>query len=157
MRYRTLAISFILSMGCGAIAVAAQPPANISGPIQTVIRATNTGKTAALADLYTSDAVVVDEEAPFIWNGAGAGVAWFDQVSKAFQQMKMTGFKAAAGPASEYERDGRNAYVIVPLTLTGTAGKKAFRETGTFTFTLRQVGESWKISSQVWTTRTAPM
>lgn len=157
MRIRILAAACILSLICGAAAVAAQPPANIAKPIQTVIHATNTGKTAALAHLYTSDAVVVDEDAPFIWTGAGAGVAWLGAVGKAFQQMKMTGFKAAAGPASEYQHAGRNAYAIVPLTLTGTAGKKAFRETGTFTFTLRQFGGIWKISSQVWTTRSSSM
>ncbi len=155
MKHHVLAAFCAIVVACTAAAGAAQPPAAIARIVKTVVGAEIPGSTAALAHLYTSDAVVVDEFPPFIWTGADSGRVWFVALDRVLANLKMHGLKVVAAPASEYLQTGNDAYEIVPLTLDGMEGAKASHETGTLTFTFRRSGSTWKISSQVWTTRTS--
>lgn len=138
-------------------ALAAKPPSDVAGVLRAVVAAAVSGNVAALSGKYTSDAVVVDELPPFTWTGATAGSAWMSSVQAMFKKGKITHFKGVASPVSEYVQSGNAAYAIVPIILSAVQSKKPFRETGTLTFTLRRAAGKWKISSQVWTTRTNSM
>jgi hypothetical protein len=148
-----LILSIVLASWGGAFA--AQPPGAIMAPVTTLFAATEGRGTANVDTLFTPDAIVIDESAPYRWSGPHAASAWLAHVRGLFAQMKMHDFKAAAGPPIEYSQAGNGAYLIVPLTLTGAGAPKAFRETGTMTFTFARTGGAWKISSAVWTTATA--
>ena len=156
MQFRCLAALAVLTFWSTATALAAPPPAEVMKPIMAVGVAVNSGNGAGLAGLYTSDAVVGDEFAPFAWTGAGAGQAWLGTLEKFLGSLKMSGFKAVAQEPTEYQTDGMNAYVVLPLVLTGMTSKP-FHETGFLTFTLRKAYADWKITSQVWTTSSSSM
>ncbi len=145
-------LAFALPISGGAASLP-QPPAQILALSHRVIDASNGADTSKYAGLYTSDAVVVDENSPYIWKGANAGVAWFSRVLNVVAAMKGTQFHAASSAPSEFQMQGANAYMIVPVTITAQEKGKPYTEHGTLTYTFRQTSAGWKISSQVWTTK----
>src|SRR5947208_3164179 len=50
--------------------------------VNTVIKASGTFDIDAVANLYTPNALIADEEPPFSWNGSTAGVQWVSTVEK---------------------------------------------------------------------------
>lgn len=132
---------------------APKPPAEITNLVNTLLRATNSDDSSLLAGIYTSNATVVDENAPYVWTGSGSGVAWWHVVDATLQKMKLSKMHAADLGISEFTQSSNDAYMIVPMLLTGSAAGKPFKESGTMTYTFHRAGNSWKISSQVWTTK----
>jgi ketosteroid isomerase-like protein len=154
----SIVVLSVLAVACfsSSPALAAQATSDVMAPIQTFLAVTNGQSNVDLDTLFTEDAVVVDENAPYLFSGPHAASQWFAELKTEFAKNQMTGFNAAAGPAIEYSQTGDLAYLILPMTLTGTAGTKPFRETGTLTFTFRRTAGDWKISSDVWTTSPQP-
>jgi ketosteroid isomerase-like protein len=154
MQIRTIAAFLALALAPGLAAAAANPPpAPILKLANAVIRATNTDDASALNGLYADDAVVVDENPPFAWHGRGAGAAWWRVVDAIVRGMKMTHVRAVDVRIGEFRQSATDAYLIQPLTITGTANGKPFAESGTLTYTFHKNGDTWLISSQVWTTK----
>lgn len=157
---RRLRVTLLCALACAAPAVAhaqtaapSPPPAEITRLTDAVMTASNADNAAGFAGLYTDDAVVVDENAPFAWHGAGAGTAWWTLTHGIIQKLQLVSFKAAPQPPSEFTQSDTDAYMIVPITLTGTAAHKPFAETGTMTYTFHKTPTGWKISTQIWTTK----
>ena len=137
------------------LASAAQtpPPAPIMELSNTVMRATNTDDASALAGIFTNDAVVVDENAPFAWRGAGAGVAWWHVVEAVTRKAKLTHLKATGIRLGEFKQSATDAYLVQAMTVTGMLAGKPFAEAGTMTYTFHNDGGKWLISTMVWTTK----
>lgn len=158
MRLRTIVAFLIL------LAPVAAGAANSAGRIQptvppaivklanAVVRASNADDASALTKLYAEDAVVVDEIPPFVWRGAGAGVAWWQAVDS-FTMKKHERIELVNVRVSEFQRSAIDAYLIQPMTILEFAGDKRSNESGTWTYTFRNSGGTWLISSQVWTTK----
>ena len=127
-------------------------PAGINALTQAVLVAANTNNAAKLANICTADAVVVDENPPFVWRGANAGVEWWQGVQEVLGTMHAT-LHVTEFPFSEYRQDASSAYLIQPLKITITTSRKTINELGTETYTFRKVNGAWKISSATWTTK----
>lgn len=140
-------------MPAAAAAAPSPPPPPILKLVNAIVEATNTDNASALTGLYTNDAVVVDENAPFAWRGADAGAAWWHAVDAVLAKMKLTHLKATVVRVGEFQQSPTVAYLIEALSLTGRAAGKPFAESGTFTYTFRKAAGHWLISSQVWTTK----
>src|ERR1700739_2507270 len=54
----------------------------IVGIINTVVSASSSFDINAVANFYTPNALVADEEPPFSWNGPTAGAQWVNAVEK---------------------------------------------------------------------------
>lgn len=121
--------------------------------IGKVITASTSFDINAVADLYTPNALVADEEPPFSWNGPTAGVQWIDVVEKTCKDLKIKEFKSHMGHISTYLQTDESVYVIVPVTYSGEIKGDPFEESGAFTFVFRMVNGQWLIKSQVWLTR----
>jgi ketosteroid isomerase-like protein len=121
--------------------------------INTVIKASGTFDIDAVANLYTPNAVVADEEPPFSWNGSTAGVQWVSTVEKTCKNFKLKGFKGQIGQISVYLQAEESIYVVVPVNYTGEIKGDHFEEDGAFTFVFRMVSGRWLIKSQVWMAR----
>ncbi|MDE2482301.1 MAG: DUF4440 domain-containing protein [bacterium] len=130
----------------------AAPPAPIVALARTIVDAANANDATKLAGKFTDDAVVIDEDAPFVWRGPDAGVAWWHAVQRAIAAKHAT-LHAVARPPSEYRRSGVRAYLIQPVEIVKSAGGKTITEYGTQTYTFQLAGGAWKISSAVWTTK----
>jgi ketosteroid isomerase-like protein len=145
-----LAITFVPALTAAAPSA---PPAPILQLANTLIHGTNTDDASAFSDLFTEDAMVVDENAPFVWRGAGAGVAWWHVVEEVIRKAKIAHLKASNIRIAEFKRSSTDAYMVQAMTITGTTGSKPFAEPGTLTYTFHNAGGKWLISSLVWTAK----
>jgi len=153
MQIRLIAVLLALALAPAVAAAAPAPPAPILKLATAVISAANADDASAFAGLFTGDAVVVDENPPFVWRGAGAGVAWWHVVREVTQKAKLTHVRAIDVRTTEFKQSPTDAYMIQTMTVSGSAGTKPFAEPGTMTYTFHQAGGTWLISSMVWTTK----
>ncbi|HEY5257974.1 MAG TPA: nuclear transport factor 2 family protein [Candidatus Baltobacteraceae bacterium] len=153
MKIRFLATALLCAAMCAPASAATAPvPAAVTAIVHRVMTAANTANPAGLSGLYAADAGVVDENAPYYWTGTNAGRAWLTVVDNLLAKMKATHFKAVSVAPTEYQAAAGSAYLIVPVVISGNAGKKSIRETGLMTLTLRKTHGTWQITSQIWTT-----
>lgn len=121
--------------------------------INTVINASGSFDIKAVADFYTPNALVADEEPPFSWNGPTAGVQWVSTVEKTCKDLKIKKLKGHIGHISVYLQSEESVYVIVPVDYVGELKDQSFEEDGAFTFVFRLVNGKWLIKSQVWVSK----
>lgn len=154
MCLRTIAAVAVLALLPGvALAASKPPPAAILDPIDRVIHAANTDDTAAFSGLFSGDAIVVNENPPFIWRGAAAGSSWWRVVRSVTQRARIRHLMATNIRLGEFAQSATDAYLVQSLTVTGFIGSKPFAESGTMTYTLHEAGGRWLITSMVWTTK----
>jgi ketosteroid isomerase-like protein len=146
--------AFLALMGATRAAFAAAgPPAPIVTLTSAMIHATNANDVHALNSLFTGDAVVVDENPPFVWRGSGAAAAWWHVVEAVTQKAKLTHFQATVDRNGEFRQSETDAYLVQALTIRGLSAGKPFSESGTLTYTFHKSGGKWLISTMVWTTK----
>jgi ketosteroid isomerase-like protein len=130
------------------------PPKEVMDVVKTVIYSLNTFNIDAVADLYTPNAVVADDEPPYSWNGPTAGVQWVNAVEKVCKDNKLTRLKGKIATINIYQQSADNVYIVVPVSFTGDLpGGESFSTEGGFTFVLRMINGKWMIKSQVWLPR----
>src|SRR5258708_204524 len=105
--------------------------------INKVINASSTFDIDVVANLYSPNAVVADEEPPFSWNGPTAGVQWVNTVEKTCKDFKLKDLKGKIGRVSVYLQTDESIYVVVPVDYTGQIKGDPFEEDGAFTFVFR--------------------
>lgn len=127
------------------------PVPDVVDVVKTVIEASSSFNGQAVANLYTPNAVVADDEAPYSWNGLTAGVQWINSVERAVKISRITKFKARIDPVNVYQQNVENVYLIIPVTYTGDLpGHEHFQAKGAFAFVLRHIDDRWLIKTQVW-------
>ncbi|CAN5173561.1 hypothetical protein BH09BAC6_BH09BAC6_22780 [soil metagenome] len=127
------------------------PAPEVVEVINTVISATNNFDIGAVANLYTPNAVVADDEPPYSWNGPTAGVQWINAVDRVCRENSLTHLKGKIEHINVYQQTDDNVYVVVPVSFSGMLPhKKEFTAIGAFTFVLRKVNGKWLIKSQAW-------
>jgi ketosteroid isomerase-like protein len=127
------------------------PPSNVMEIVSKAIYALNSFDIAAVADLYTPNAVVADDEAPYSWNGPTAGVQWVNAVEKVCKDNHLSKLKGVIEPINVFQQSADNCYIVVPASFTGNLpDKRRFSVKGAFTFVLRQENGKWLIKSQAW-------
>jgi len=130
------------------------PPKDVMDVVKAVIYSLNTFNIESVADLYTPNAVIADDEPPYSWNGPTAGVQWVNAVEKVCKENKLTKLKGTIEAINVYQQSADNVYIVVPVSFTGDLpGKDSFSAEGGFTFVLRMVNGKWMIKSQVWMPR----
>jgi len=156
MQIRTIAALLVMTLApVISQAAPSSPPPEILKLTSAVIHATNTDDPSALAGLFTDDAVVVDENPPFAWRGAGAGVAWWHVVQKIIQKERLVHLQATNLRTGEFKQSTTDAYLVQSMTITATTPGKPLSEAGTLTYTFHKTGSTWLISTMVWTTKPA--
>ena len=129
-------------------------PADVMAVITAVIYATNNFNIEAVANLYTPNAVVADDEPPYSWNGPTAGIQWVNAVEQVCKDNQLTKLKATMEPVKVYQQTTDNIYIVVPVSYTGNLpGRSHFTAKEAFTFVLRMVNDKWLIKCQVWMPR----
>ncbi len=69
------------------------PNADVMEVVRLAIYAANDFNIQAVANLYTPNAVVADDEPPYSWNGPTAGIQWINAVEKAVKDYHISKFK----------------------------------------------------------------
>lgn len=127
------------------------PPGDVMEVITAIINATNSFNIEAVANLYTPNAVIADDEPPYSWNGPTAGVQWVNAVEKACKDNQLTKLKSKIEPINVYQLNNDNIYIIVPVSYSGNLpDRRHFAGKGAFTFVLRNVNGKWMVKTQAW-------
>ena len=127
------------------------PHADVMEVVRIAIYAANDFNEQAVANLYTPNAVVADDEPPYSWNGPTAGIQWVNAVEKAVKDNHISKFKGVIDQVTVYQQTDDNVYVIVPVSYSGDLpGHAHFTARGAFGMVLRQINGKWLIKSQVW-------
>jgi hypothetical protein len=119
--------------------------------IKKVIFSLNTFNIEAVANLYTPNAVIADDEPPYSWNGPTAGIQWINAVEKVCKENDLTKLKGTIAAINVCQHSSDNIYIVVPVSYEGKLpGRSLFLAEGAFTFVLRMENGKWLIKSQAW-------
>ena len=106
---------------------------------------------AAATHASTPDLTIVDEVAPFMWQGTNAFSEWAAALDADSKKKGITDAKVAIGAPTRVETSGDTAYVIVPAVYRFKQNGAAMRADAQMTFMLKKAGANWLIHSWVWT------
>jgi len=123
----------------------------ITAPVLAFIDAFNKGDVAGAKATHATEAVIVDEVAPYQWRGAKAFDTWMADLDRDAKAKGITDQQVTLGKVARVETDGTAAYVVVPSTYAFKEKGVAMREDAHMTFTLKKGAGGWAIHGWTWT------
>jgi ketosteroid isomerase-like protein len=134
----------------------ASDEADAVAPIKQFIDGFNKGDAKTALAACASPAVVIDEFAPFLWQGANACADWANDFDADAKKNGITdGFVKLSKPRHVYV-SGDRAYVVVPTAYDYKRNGKKVSQTGAvMAVTLQKGSAGWKITGWSWATGTA--
>jgi hypothetical protein len=150
---RILTLAAVVSLALGASASAQTADAELMAPIQRFITSFNKGDMTGAAATHASgaDLVIIDEVSPYLWRGAKAFHSWAADLESDAKKNSITEPMVTIKAATRVEKNGDQAYVVVPAVYTFKQGGKAMRETALMTFVLKTDAKGWLIHGWTWT------
>lgn len=128
--------------------------ADTSSPIGTVRQAAadfNKGDLKGFAALCAPTAYVIDDFAPYQWDGANACAAWAKAVAASLKNQHIVGAIVTFGTPWQVATTGDTAYVVVPASLRMSRNGKPVAENGSvLTAVLKKTGGGWVMTSWSW-------
>jgi len=118
--------------------------------IKDFVGAVNRGDQDRALALLTKDVTIMEDLAPYRWQGPTAGAEWLVAMNENAQREAITGIFMQLGRATRVEVEGPHAYAIVEGHLTYN-GVKLLHSHGTLTFALVKEQRGWLISAFAWT------
>jgi hypothetical protein len=102
----------------------------------------------------TSDAVVIDGTAPFVWYGPHACEDWRKETLALAQKLGIASPRLELGPPLHVMVSGNQGYAAFPATLVYAKDDKVVSLPGnTLTLAMRKIDGVWKIASWAFTDR----
>ena len=150
MRALTVAALVVFALAAPA---SAQTNAELTAPIQKFIDSFNKGDAAAAAATHASgaDLTIIDEVPPYVWRGATAFQTWNADLENDAKKNGITEPIVTLRAPIRTERNGDQAYVVVPAVYTFKQRGTAMRETAQMTFALKKGTSGWLIHGWTWT------
>jgi ketosteroid isomerase-like protein len=133
-------------------AAASGPNAAVMQPIDALIAAANADDAAAMDRYVTSDAIVVDDFAPYRWTGPHAAREWWTAIDALFAKAGIAHVRAVASAVTQYSVSPNAAYVVVPLSVSYVRKGRDAGNTGLWTCVLHRYGATWKLAVAAWGT-----
>lgn len=145
---RIVVLGFLV-FGC---AVSGQAQATPQEAVRTFMDGFNSGDMAKAAAVNSaSDTSIIDEFAPFTWNGPKAFDEWgagFEATSKA---LGITEPKVTLGAPIVKNVTSEHAYLVYAVVYTYKLKGVAMREPARLAIALRKEASAWKIAAWTWT------
>lgn len=121
----------------------------ITAPAQRLVAAINHGDKTAPARVFTKDAVVLDDFAPYHWSGKTNGKGWYQDLVGATpeDQAAFTAMKAVLSvEAPQFARvTGDAGYYVLPALFQFNLGEKRIRQTGQWVINVKKIKGEWLI------------
>jgi hypothetical protein len=129
--------------------------AALAVPLKKLVDAINHADTVPPAGVFTTDAVVLDDFAPYRWSGKGNATSWYKDLvgTDAKSHADFLAMKPALSVGSpKFSRiTGETAYFVVPGTFVfNTDPKTRVRQTSQWIISERLVHGSWLIAGHAW-------
>ena len=127
--------------------MADQPDAQMMAAVERV--AGFIGGGALAPDTFADgDVTIIENFAPFVFEGPGAVEAWAREMGS--HLIGLQSLRHSFGPAIDFGQDGDRAYFSLPTTWRGVARGTAFTETGGWAFVLVKQGAEWRVRNYGW-------
>lgn len=111
----------------------------------------NKGDTKAALATCAPQTAIIDEFAPYVWQGATACSDWANDFDADAKKNGITEPKVVAGKPRHVDVVGDRAYVVMPADFKFKLKGKTTAEKGsTFTLTLQKLAEGWRITGWAW-------
>jgi hypothetical protein len=140
-------IAFLLTAG----STVTSEKTDVMAAVNQFIDGFNKGdmKTALLA--CAAQAFIIDEFAPYAWQGPSACSDWANDFDANSKKDKITEPVVTLGKARHVDVTGERAYVVVPANYNFKQDGKPTAETGsTLTVALQKVAAGWRITGWTW-------
>ena len=122
----------------------------IVASITEFVDAVNRGdRDAALARL-TNDVSIIEDLAPYRWQGPSAGSEWLEAMAENARRNAITSISMNLRNATRVEVQGEHAYAIVEGVLTYGGGTPRQAD-GLLTFAMIKQDDNWMIRAFAWT------
>lgn len=124
--------------------------AAVEAPIHQFVDGFNKGDLKAAKATLTAAPSIVDEVAPFHWDGPKAFDSWVADLTRSEAAEGRTDGHVTMDAATREEVSGGRAYVIVPSTYTFKLKGATMHEVSQMTYVLAKGKSGWKIESWTW-------
>ena len=140
-------VLFICAVVWSTSVFAASPNDEVTAQVTRFIDSFNKGDVKAAEATHTDKGVVIiDEVAPYLWQGHDSFKNWLVDLGKHDKALGITDGKVTLGPVARVEVEGDRAYVVFPSTYTFKQKGVATKEAAHMTFALRKADAGWKIN-----------
>jgi ketosteroid isomerase-like protein len=110
----------------------------------------NRGDTKSSLAACADQAVVIDENPPNVWQGAGACAAWKDAYDAWVKNNEVTEVFEAIGKVHHIDISGEFAYVVQSVNFSWSEKGKSRSEKAIETVTLKKTSAGWRITGWAW-------
>jgi hypothetical protein len=124
------------------------PPATMMAPVEKIAHFIATGDDADLSAFADRGVVIVENFAPYLFEGPGAVQRWANGMR--IHTAATDALQHSFGPAIDFSTDGDRAYFSLPTHWTGRAGSTPFSEDGGWSFVLVRQKSEWRVLSYGW-------
>lgn len=141
---------------CAALAVLAAAPAfasdktDVRKAIDQYVQAVNKNDQKTWAGMCADNAVIIDDFAPHVWQGANACSSWWTAFAEEIKQAGITDGKLKPGKAWQLNVAGDHAYVVLSTNFVYKEKGKPTTNQGVWTLSLHKQNGTWKISGWSW-------
>jgi ketosteroid isomerase-like protein len=125
--------------------------ADIASTVSTFVDEVNSGRIEAALARFTHDVTIIEDLAPYRWQGRDAGSQWLTAMAANAERLEVTAVVMDLGMAQRIEVEGATGYAIFDGTVLLKAADKTLREAGLLTFALERHSDQWLISALTWT------
>jgi ketosteroid isomerase-like protein len=145
---RAIVVLAILGMAGPA---AAADKTDVMAVVNQFIDAFNKGDTKAYVATCAPQVAIIDEFAPYSWQGATACQDWANDFDADAKKNAITEPIVVAGKPKHVDITGDRAYVVMPADFKYKVKGKPTAEKGSiFTLTLQKLGAGWRITGWAW-------
>jgi ketosteroid isomerase-like protein len=147
MRALLVALACTVAMSTNATAVTADVA--VTAPIHQFIDNFNKGDEKAAEATHVAEPIIVDEVAPYHWQGHGSFKAWLGDLDKHDKAHGVTDGLVKLGDPIRQEIDGDHAYVVMACDYLFKQKGVSMKAPAQMTFALQKDKDGWRISG--WT------
>ena len=145
--------------GLVAAALAGSPAASQTGEagqleasLDHFCELVNQGDAPSAVAYFLPDASIVEDLAPYSWQGPTAGMQWLQAMNANAERSGISAINMHFLPATTVQITGARAYAVIPGDLTYSFKDGTIQHAqGHVTFALQKVAASWRIETLTWT------
>ena len=150
-------LPLVVLVAMAAIPTAVRAQADVVKPAREFMDTFNKGDTKGAVAACADAVAIVDEFAPFVWQGTGACATWMKDYDADASRRGITDGVVTLGAPLHVDVDGARAYVVIPSTYAFKLKGKAIKETGSlFTFAMLKGPSGWRIVGWSWAKNHGP-
>jgi ketosteroid isomerase-like protein len=152
---RKIAAALVLGLLAAPAAAATKADqADVLATVRQFIEGFNKGDVKSALAACASPVSVVDEFAPYAWQGPTACADWANDFDAMAKKNGITDSVVTLLKPRHVDVDGDRAYVVNPVNYDFKKnGKKEAQKGSTFTVALQKTAAGWRITGWAWSTR----